>query len=787
MMFASYDYIIDEDGNERYGKNSLGIDEYRDTTDKIKIFARNKGVPYYARVEGKDEYYPVIDGVEIVIDEVGHQKYARAVGMEIYPHHNGDKCEYVLFDSAKKPKYAVNALNEFYYPKDDDFNELVQNNEYIYNDDGSVKYPVNSFGYPIYPKNPNTNDEYYVLDKNGKKSIGKIGKNHFYAKKYIQTPEGIKELDFYPDDGGYGYDDEGKPIYIVDYNGNIVFPKNAQNDEYYLKLKDSDYLISEDEELPRYARNVQKDEIYPKIVKNNKKMEKYLNNTYAKNAKNEIMYPLDEFSNEYTLDSKLDDATTYPLGYPITFDSLIIIPQIENKPYFLRNQVISKGDIVSKLIREIRTDFLTNIASLRKPRVNNGPAYITLLCNDFVEKFEYTLDAQGNQKYQKDASRKERYIDTNDVSKIFAKRDNVPYYARDASNDEYYPVIFGEQILINGKYAETHDGIELYPKNELQNEYVIMEGNVPKYAKKQNKPYYPKDSKNNEFVVNNVYIYDADGSVKYPKDKDEYFVYPKDQITLNEYYIIGTDNKYTIILEDGIYSYARESTSQRQIYPPDNSCAYNGDIPIYAKDEDLKIIYPRNANNDEYYLKFKNSKDDCMYADLDLNLLSRYAQDHLGNDIYPKTIVPQLGRPTEIILNEMYAKTANNEFIYPLDEYNNEYTIVNEMMPDVTKYPLGYPQTFDNFIILPNVNSKPYILKNMSPNIPKSLTLYTLKRYISTDFVTEIVSSRISKVKNGFPYNKILYKAVSKNKNISLFITVFISFVSLFCLFYFIL
>ncbi|KAG8170828.1 hypothetical protein JTE90_022590 [Oedothorax gibbosus] len=329
LNFLVSDYFLDEDGNEKYTKYAhTDKERYRVTNDRSLIFARRNGVPYYAKDDSGYDYYPKIDNVEIPIDENNDQRYVEFQGLEFYPQNaNGD--EYVIMNG-NNPKYARNKSGIFYYPKDAEANDMVISNTYLYNDDGSVKYPMAATNFVIYPIDPGTKSEYYVMGQNGKFSIGKKENNvHQYARKYFDTPEGPSLFEFYPEDGGYGYDELGNPIYIEDYDGNIVFPKDPQNNEYYLRKKDSDYIICE--------------------------------------------------------------------------------------------------------------------------------------------------DAHGNQQYQKDGSKKERYQDTNDISKLFAIHDKVPYYAKDESLNEYYPVVFDKQVLIDGKYAKYENGKEIYPKDEFLNEYVILE------------------------------------------------------------------------------------------------------------------------------------------------------------------------------------------------------------------------------------------------------------------------------------------------------------------------
>ncbi|KAG8173164.1 hypothetical protein JTE90_017599, partial [Oedothorax gibbosus] len=305
----------------------------------------------------------------------------------------------------------------------------------------------------------------------------------------------------------------------------------------------------------------------------------------------------------------------------------------------------------------------------------------------------YMTDTSGNQLYTRDENNDEVYYYKEDLTKIFAIRDGEPYYAKTADYSEYYPTVKGVQILltVNGKqkYAKLANGKEIYPRQGNRDE-VIMEGGKPLYAKNElDQFYYPRRFPGAEFIIGDHFLYETDGSVKYPKFG---FVpyYPIDKNKNERFYGKNLNGKYAFVLyPQGMgYRYAGkldyETRNYIEYYPPDNSCIYfhGTDQPMYALDFNSNPIFPKNNQDDEYYLKYKDRQDDCIYINRERTVLSRYATDHNGNDIYPVKLITSTGTLTEIILNESYAKNAQNEYVYPLDEYNNEYTLNDDTLSD---------------------------------------------------------------------------------------------------------
>lgn len=763
-------YVTDANGNQTYQRIVYGPEMYIETTDPTQIFAKRDGEPYYAKdVHGK-YYYPKINGKEITFGS-----YIKDInGLEHYPKDEFGN-EYVIMNGLK-PLYARGEFKSF-YPINTNKRQQVINADYLYEKDGSVVYPIDfNLDRPIYPIDSQTNDEYYLRDLEGKYSIGKSFANgYIYAKKKNGS-------EFYPPDKQIAYWFDMTPIYALDEVQDPIFPKNNQNDEYYLTPKNlkSDYVKVHPNEniLPRYAQDHLGNEIYPKSYINvNSFMEITLNDRYAVNAAHEFMYPLDENNNEYTLKT-WDDEMNYPLDYPQTYDGFLIVCQVNGNPSILDHLSLKKENIVSLLKRHVSTDFLTNVKSTRPSRINHGPKYITLPFNINDYHFiEYTIDQNGNEKYPRNTLGSEMYRSTTDITKLFARREGKPYYAVNKHGVEFYPTINGKQIPIDEDgyrlYIKDSNLLQRYPKDEFDNEYVLIgERGVPLYAKDSlSNLYYPKTHQGTDQVIRNVYIYEIDGSVMYPVNSSNVSFYPKDDYG-NEYYVKGKHGKFTIKNSSGTYQYAKKEIGtlrETEYYPFDGEIAYEDMEPLYAVDHMHNPIFPRDNQNCEYYLSHKITYDDCACANF--VVLPRYAKDSAGYEIYPYKYTPQ-NLMSQFIMNDVYAVDSDGNPFYPLDEYNNEYTLKNETIPDEIKFPLGYPQTYDMFIIIPEINSKPYFLENVLPKVSKNCTLYELKRHFSTDYLTEIKSSRVSSINTGIPYSK--GKRVSKNKNFT--------FVFIFCI-----
>ncbi|GFR15162.1 uncharacterized protein TNCT_284191 [Trichonephila clavata] len=116
-----------------------------------------------------------------------------------------------------------------------------------------------------------------------------------------------------------------------------------------------------------------------------------LNENYAKTALQEAKYPLDEYGNEYNLEIPADIAGKekdyFPLGYPITNDRWVIIPEVNGKK-IISDQLLPKvqaTNITGILYREDKNYrvYVTNLKSTRLSR-SAVQGYMILAINKVV-------------------------------------------------------------------------------------------------------------------------------------------------------------------------------------------------------------------------------------------------------------------------------------------------------------------------------------------------------------------------------------------------------------------
>ncbi|GBO33065.1 hypothetical protein AVEN_34104-1 [Araneus ventricosus] len=128
--------------------------------------------------------------------------------------------------------------------------------------------------------------------------------------------------------------------------------------------------------------------------------------------------------------------------------------------------------------------------------------------------------------------------------------------------------------------------------------------------------------------------------------------------------------------------------------------------------------------------------------------LTRYAKNLYG-EFYPIKLTDG-GKFTDVIIGNRYAELSNGEKMYPLDENGNEFILeimTNFMFDEQKSFPNSYPITNDNYIIVPNIQDKPYFLKNEDPKLTEEDIVGKLfnqsKKY--HDYLTKVRTSRISR------------------------------------------
>ncbi|GFY57138.1 uncharacterized protein TNIN_267991 [Trichonephila inaurata madagascariensis] len=257
-----------------------------------------------------------------------------------------------------------------------------------------------------------------------------------------------------------------------------------------------------------------------------------------------------------------------------------------------------------------------------------------------------------------------------------------PFNAKDASGNECYPKDSnGDEYYIWNVWTHvpaTHNGDAYYAKNHLGEE-MLNELEICK--RRRGKPFYPTD-KNGEEKVYGDYIYNKDGSFKYPLNPDGHPLYAKK--------------------ENG-----------DEYYPPNGELAYDQyGSTQYSGTRDGEVIFPLDAERNESYLKDDTNGDSHMIYMGD-DLLDRYDKTRNGEEIYPIQMTNQTTRHyKEVLLNEKYAKTDLKEAKYPLDEYGNEYTLeipIQIAGNEKDYFPRGYPIINDNWVSVLEVDGKEFI------------------------------------------------------------------------------
>ncbi|GFY68149.1 hypothetical protein TNIN_373131 [Trichonephila inaurata madagascariensis] len=202
------------------------------------------------------------------------------------------------------------------YPKDKDQNEMypvVNNKEtpiaqgyaYAYAKDasGKSKYPLDTNGNEIALSKIGVGGWHYAKDENGN-ALPKNKSERNSVGDYIRNKDGTVK---------FPLNREGDPAMIrintqMTRDGKVIFPLDAYGNESYIKddaIGASDVIYMDDVVLDRYAKKNTGEEIYPIQLSNQapKRYREVILNEYAKTDLQEAKYPLDEYGNEYTIDS----------------------------------------------------------------------------------------------------------------------------------------------------------------------------------------------------------------------------------------------------------------------------------------------------------------------------------------------------------------------------------------------------------------------------------------------------------------------------------------------------
>lgn len=358
-----HEYYVKKDGKEVYAQEH-GSEIYAKKKDKKEFYAINEqGKPYYAKHKNSEFYASVKNGKNIFITDGNLQVYAKdASNAEIYPKQS-DGREFVLTNNNIE-YYAKDKHQMEIYPRDKHGDEFVVKNKYIKTKDGKNKLPILSTGRPKYKISGNK--EVYPLDDQSKPYFCT---NREGDEIYAKDENGNE---YYPSEM-YATDRLGNQYYAKDSADIIIYLRNNQG-EYYIETNEGSFnTLKQFKGTVVYARQNTL-EIYPTKYVNGKKSE-VIFDVYAEEFNVGYYYPTDSNLNEYT------NGEFIPIrGYPITADGYKIIPNANNEPQLYTIDTSVSADSIHKLLYRPDWrgyDFLTNVKSKRVGK-NNLQEYKTL-------------------------------------------------------------------------------------------------------------------------------------------------------------------------------------------------------------------------------------------------------------------------------------------------------------------------------------------------------------------------------------------------------------------------
>lgn len=287
------------------------------------------------------------------------------------------------------------------------------------------------------------------------------------------------------------------------------------------------------------------------------------------------------------------------------------------------------------------------------------------------------------------------------------------------------------------EYSIDSNGSEFYSKENgvevvVQNRYALDSDKIP---------FYPRDAHQNEFMDPDLGLIERNGKYEYPRladGKPHYRVDPTDQgpikkqlyEKINDKYIMGTDLLGNMV-------YAIDSKGD-EYYPEDNTPAkkVNGAIFYARAANKIDVIFPINADGDEFYLTFIDPSEAGTNP-------GKYACKSNGDEVYPQRLV-RGGLMSDYIINNTYAKRSGVKY-YPKDGYNNEFYVVpapnTGTNPPTDLLLDSYAATNDGKIILPGIGDDHYIDPNVQPAVTEADIIGRLVREeneVSSDYLTKI-------------------------------------------------
>lgn len=381
-------------GVEKYIKDSSKKDVYIQL-NKYEIYAFDftKKREILAKYENNDEFYCKRDDNEIypIFLDTGFQRFAVVGGSQIYAVDKYGNEKYALnrYRKEKLAKkninsidilyYAKNANKDQFYPKDD------LRNEWIHKEKGNYLVAITHDSKPIAPILNNGKVKY--SKENNKEVLYQYQNQPFFGTDVSGNeiyPVDENDNQYYPIYNSVlmiAKNSDGKYQYALSHLQKIIYPRDQLNNEHYLE----DFVGNKNEcalekQSDYFERYITSDE-YP--IKENAKgqiTEILINNKLLNK------YPLDSNKNEFTTES---GCILENLGYPITNDNFIILPNVNNKPITLPNDQYLLKHVKYLLYRPFFNtyDFLTDVQSKRKSNITGSFPYTVLKLSDYkVEK-----------------------------------------------------------------------------------------------------------------------------------------------------------------------------------------------------------------------------------------------------------------------------------------------------------------------------------------------------------------------------------------------------------------
>lgn len=320
------------------------------------------------------------------------------------------------------------------------------------------------------------------------------------------------------------------------------------------------------------------------------------------------------------------------------------------------------------------------------------------------------------------------------------------------------------------QYEKDSNQNEVYPQNNNVDQVILN-----RYARDRDKiPFYPKDATKNEFMDPKLGLIKRNGRYVYPKSfpdgKPQYRDDPKDQRPRKKK-IYEKKDGHCIIGRglDGNEYYATDENGD-EYYPENNMPAKTADGTVFYAHTALRsVIFPKNADDDEFYLTFIDPLKPHTNP-------GRYARKSNNTDeIYPQRLAED-NLISDYIINDTYAKRDGKNY-YPKDGYLNEFYINPIIIPNacVPVAPVAsatppsdiildtYAVTNDGKVILPGIGGKYYIDLGKMPLVKKEDILGKLIREgnaVSTDYLTKV------EISNKPEIELMKYKYLDLNTNI---------------------